>query len=238
MFYLRHHFSLRCAPAQANFYHALCFCFLYARFSNFTLEPLLLLNSSTPIYSVLTHSYPKPLLILHFLLLVLSVTSIMASRAVLLLALCVLPAMVVAIRPAKNPFSVKGRVYCDRCRAGFETSATTYIAGAEVMLQCKSRTTNEVVYTKNGKTDSSGAYTIYVDEDHADEVCNAKLVSSPHPECREVTPGRDEALVILTRYNGIASDDRYANAMGFMSQDVAAGCAEVLRQYQEFDNEN
>lgn len=112
------------------------------------------------------------------------------------------------------------------------------MAGAEVMLQCKSRTTNEVVYTKKGKTDSSGAYTIYVDEDHADEVCNAKLVSSPHPECREVTPGRDEALVILTRYNGIASDDRYANAMGFMSQDVAEGCAEVLRQYQEFDNEN
>lgn len=89
----------------------------------------LLLKSSTPICFVLTHSEPNPLLLLHFLLPVLSVTSIMASRAVLLLAMCVLPAMVVAIRPAKSPFSVKGRVYCDRCRAGFETSATTYIAG-------------------------------------------------------------------------------------------------------------
>ncbi|KAG5018982.1 hypothetical protein AAZX31_06G100900 [Glycine max] len=162
----------------------------------------------------------------------------MASRAVLLLAMCVLPAMVVAIRPAKNPFCVKGRVYCDPCRAGFETSATTYIAGAEIMLQCKSRVSNEVVYTKKGYTDSTGAYTMYVDEDHADQICSAKLVSSPHPQCKEVTPGRDEAVVILTRYNGIASDDRFANAMGFMSQEVASGCAEVLRQYEEFDNEN
>jgi len=47
--------------------------------------------------------------------------------------------------------------------------------------------------------------------------CNAKLVRSPHPECREVTRGHDEALVILTCYNGIAFDDRYVNAMGFMS---------------------
>ncbi|KAL2339878.1 hypothetical protein Fmac_007818 [Flemingia macrophylla] len=162
----------------------------------------------------------------------------MASRVALLLAMCVLPAMVVAIRPAKNPFTVQGRVYCDLCRAGFETTATTYIAGAEVMLQCKSRVSNEVVYTKKGWTDSTGTYTINVDEDHSDQVCNAKLLSSPHPRCKHATPGRDEALVILTRNNGIASDNRFANAMGFMSEDVASGCAEILKQYEEFDNEN
>ncbi|ESW08219.1 hypothetical protein PHAVU_009G028900 [Phaseolus vulgaris] len=162
----------------------------------------------------------------------------MAARVVLLLAMCVLPAMVAAIRPVNREFSVKGRVYCDRCRAGFETSATTYIAGAEVMAQCKSRTTNEVVFTQNAITDSSGTYTLHVKKDHNDEICSVKILSSPHPECTVVTPGRDEALVILTRYNGIASDDRYANAMGFMSREVAAGCAEVLKQYQEFDNEN
>lgn len=53
----------------------------------------------------------------------------MAARVGLLLVLCVLPALVAAIRPQKNPFSVEGRVYCDTCRAGFETSATTYIPG-------------------------------------------------------------------------------------------------------------
>lgn len=46
-----------------------------------------------------------------------------------LVVLCVVPAMVAAIRPNKNPFCVKGRVYCDPCRAGFETPATAYIAG-------------------------------------------------------------------------------------------------------------
>lgn len=79
---------------------------------------------------------------------------------------------------------------------------------------------------------------MYVNEDHADEVCNAKLVRSPHPQCKEPTPGRDQALVILTGYNGIASNDRFANAMGFMSQEVAPDCAQILKQYQEFDNEN
>lgn len=79
---------------------------------------------------------------------------------------------------------------------------------------------------------------MYVDEDHADQVCDVKLVSSHQHFCREATPGRDQARVILTRFNGIASNDRYANAMGFMAQEVASGCAEVLKQYQDLDDEN
>ncbi len=162
----------------------------------------------------------------------------MASRVALLLVMCVLPAMVAAIRPAKNPFVVKGRVFCDPCRAGFETSAAKYIPGAEVMVQCKDRVSNDVVYTKRAWTDSTGSYTIHVDEDHADQVCDAKLVSSSQDDCKEATPGRDQARVILTGYNGIASNDRFTNAIGFMTQEVASGCADILKQYQEFDDEN
>lgn len=51
------------------------------------------------------------------------------ARTLLLIALCVLPALVSAVRPNTKPFSVEGRVYCDTCQAGFETPATTYIAG-------------------------------------------------------------------------------------------------------------
>ncbi|KAK4268402.1 hypothetical protein QN277_025067 [Acacia crassicarpa] len=51
----------------------------------------------------------------------------MASRVALLFLLCVLPSMLAAIRLHKNPFCVQGRVYYDSCRAGFETSAITYI---------------------------------------------------------------------------------------------------------------
>ncbi|KAI4307362.1 hypothetical protein L6164_030562 [Bauhinia variegata] len=160
----------------------------------------------------------------------------MAARVALLLALCVLPAMVAAIRPEKNPFCVQGRVYCDTCRAGFETPATTYIAGAEVILECKDKTGMEVVYRKKGKTDSKGSYKIWVEEDHVDQICDAKLLSSPREDCRVASPGRDQARVILTRNNGIASDDRFANNMGFMKDETVSGCDEILRSYQEFDD--
>ncbi|XP_028771898.1 pollen-specific protein C13-like [Neltuma alba] len=162
----------------------------------------------------------------------------MATRVSFLLLLCALPALVAAIRPERNPFTVRGRVYCDTCRAGFETSATTYIAGAEVVVECKERNTLQVVYRKKGRTDSTGTYKILVDEDHADQVCDAKVVSSPQSDCNEAAPGRDQARVILTRNNGIASDDRAVNAVGFMKAEAASVCAEVLKQYEEFDNEN
>ena len=58
----------------------------------------------------------------------------MATRVALLFLACSLPAMVAAIRPERNPFRVQGRVYCDPCRAGFETSKTTYIPGASSIL--------------------------------------------------------------------------------------------------------
>lgn len=122
---------------------------------------------------------------------------------------------------------------------GFSVSFIFHCSlGAEVILQCKDRTTNDLVYSKLGRTDSSGSYTILVDEDHENQICDAKLVSSPQHDCKEATPGRDQSRVILNRYNGIATDDRFVNNMGFMTKGVASGCAEILRQYQEFDNDN
>ncbi|GKB21790.1 pollen-specific protein C13 [Tanacetum coccineum] len=58
------------------------------------------------------------------------------AKLVLLLALCVvaLPMLISASRPMSRPFRLTGRVYCDTCRAGFETSATTYIPHIELGL--------------------------------------------------------------------------------------------------------
>ncbi|KAJ7959046.1 Pollen-specific protein [Quillaja saponaria] len=160
----------------------------------------------------------------------------MASRLTLLFLLCALPALVTAIRHERNPFLVEGRVFCDTCRAGFETSASTYIPGAKVIVECKDRTTMELRYTKEGTTDSTGTYKITVNEDHEDQICDCKLLSSPDTNCKTAAPGRDQARVILTRYNGIASNNRYANAMGFMKEEALSGCTEILKQYQEFDD--
>ncbi|KAF9682548.1 hypothetical protein SADUNF_Sadunf05G0120400 [Salix dunnii] len=158
------------------------------------------------------------------------------ARVFLLLALCVLPALARAARPGRNPFVVQGSVYCDTCLAGFETSKTTYIAGAKVRLECRDRKTQDLVYSKEGTTDSTGKYSITVDEDHKDQICDCMLVSSPRKDCQSPSAGRDRARVILTNNNGLVSTTRYANSMGFMAAQPMSGCTELLRLYQEYED--
>lgn len=108
--------------------------------------------------------------------------------------------------------------------------------GAKVKVECRDRKSGEVVYKREGYTDSTGKYNILVSEDHLDQTCDAVLVKSSQPECAEMTPGRERARVILTNNNGIASNTRYANAMGFMANEAEAGCTEVMKLYQEEDD--
>ncbi|KAE8714357.1 putative phosphoglycerate mutase [Hibiscus syriacus] len=155
------------------------------------------------------------------------------AKVLLFVALCVLPALVSATRMVKNPLVVQGLVYCDRCRAGFETPKSRCIPGATVKLMCSDRKTGKVVYEKEGYTDEAGKYEIAVPEDHWDQICDALLVKSSQPDCAIMTEGRERARVILTTYNGITSNIRYANAMGFMADEPEAGCAEMMKMYQE-----
>lgn len=93
----------------------------------------------------------------------------------------------------------------------------------------------QLVYSIEGVTDSAGSYQLMVNEDHGDQMCDALLVSSPQANCATPSPGRDKARVVLTRSNGIASDTRYANAMGFMMDHPMSRCAQLLQQYQTDD---
>ncbi|KAJ8771631.1 hypothetical protein K2173_026808 [Erythroxylum novogranatense] len=162
----------------------------------------------------------------------------MARVLLFVIALCVLPVVLTAARPGRVPFRLQGRVYCDACRAGFETPKATGIAGAAVKVECRARKTMELVYSKEATTDSKGSYSVGVDEDHGDQVCDVLLVSSPRADCSTPSLGRDRARVVLTRSNGIASDDRFANAMGFMKDQPESGCTQILKQYQEYENED
>ncbi|CAN6720712.1 unnamed protein product [Malus baccata var. baccata] len=157
------------------------------------------------------------------------------AKLFLLIALCMLPALAAATRPMRIPFTVEGKVYCDTCRAGYETKAITYIAGAKVRLECRDKTSMALLYTKEGTTDSAGCYKIPVAEDHLDQFCDAVLVSSPQKDCATVSPGRERARVILTANNGIASYNRFANAMGFMRTEALSGCTQILKELQELD---
>ncbi|KAA3449623.1 hypothetical protein CXB51_010969 [Gossypium anomalum] len=158
------------------------------------------------------------------------------AKLLLFIALFVVPCLVSATRMVKNPLVVQGQVYCDHCRAGFETPKTRNMAGAKVKVVCSNRKTGDVVYEKEGHTDSTGQYKIAVSEDHLDEICDAVLVKSSQPECAEMSPGRERARVVLTNFNGISSNTRFANAMGFMANKAEAGCAEVMKVYQEEDD--
>ena len=155
------------------------------------------------------------------------------ARVVLMLALCVLlPVLISAARPMSRPFRLEGRVYCDTCRAGFETSATTYIPRAKVRVECKDKE-QKLLYSMEGTTDSTGTYHVLVNEDHGDETCDVVLVSSPMGDCMTADPGRDRARVVLTSYNGIVSDKRFANAMGFMKDEIMSGCTTLLQSLME-----
>ncbi|XP_052188344.1 protein DOWNSTREAM OF FLC-like [Diospyros lotus] len=157
----------------------------------------------------------------------------MDSRFLVLVALCVLP--VLATAADEKQYTVEGRVYCDTCRAGYETEATPGIPGAKVAIECKNRVSSEVTFRTEGVTDSKGKYAITVTGDRGDDICDAVTLSSPLSYCSEADPGRNRARVILTNSNGLVSSTRYANAMGFFRYEPMSGCAQLLKKYEETD---
>ncbi|KAJ0978725.1 hypothetical protein J5N97_014199 [Dioscorea zingiberensis] len=128
-------------------------------------------------------------------------------------------------------FTIQGRVYCDTCRAGFETSATEYIKGAKVKIECKRYPTGEVTYKGEAVTDDSGTYQLNIDNDHQDETCEVVLVESPVEGCNEIVVGRDRASIMITQNVGISSDTRYANSLGFYKETPLPACGELLRMF-------
>ncbi|KAJ1295877.1 hypothetical protein BS78_01G256700 [Paspalum vaginatum] len=167
----------------------------------------------------------------------------MASlRASLLLAvaLCALALLLATpasasrdLRPLRAGFVVRGRVWCDTCRAGFETPASTYIAGAKVRIDCRSKTTGAKTCSFEGHTDRTGTYNILVADEHEHELCESVLVSSPDRDCGKVVAGRERAPVFLTSNNGVASNVRMANALGFQKDVALPRCKQLLKMYDD-----
>ncbi|WOL08052.1 hypothetical protein Cni_G16804 [Canna indica] len=137
----------------------------------------------------------------------------------------------VGIAFASSNLVVQGRVYCDTCRAGFETSATEYMEGAKVKLQCRNYTNGAITVTEEGVTDESGTYKIEVSDDHQEETCAVMLLKSSRKDCSEVSEDRNHAPVILTHNVGIASNVRNANSLGFLKDEPLPSCGQLLMQY-------
>ncbi|TKY47643.1 DOWNSTREAM OF FLC [Spatholobus suberectus] len=155
----------------------------------------------------------------------------MAPRVLLLMALT-LYIFPLLFPIATATFHVKGSVYCDTCRAGFETNATLYIEGARVGIQCKERKTMKVVFYTEGVTDSTGTYHVEVENDYRDHICECLLVKSPLKWCSTPDSGRDRSSIVLTHYqNGMVNHLHYANAMGYLKDEPLPECKKLLKYY-------
>lgn len=107
--------------------------------------------------------------------------------------------------------------------------------GAKVRVECKDKNSMEVHFSKEATTDVTGTYQMLINEDHGDHLCDAMLVSSPRPDCARFSSGRERSRVILTSNNGIASNARFVNAMGFEADEPMSGCTQLLKQYLEYN---
>ncbi|PKA48624.1 Pollen-specific protein C13 [Apostasia shenzhenica] len=148
-----------------------------------------------------------------------------------LAAFCLLAAGIAA--GAKDvEFHVQGRVYCDNCRAGFETNITEYLPGATVRLECQSFFNDTVAHLMEGVTDADGYFRLAVPSDHEEEICYVKLIESPRADCAEVKENRERARVLLTENSGQSNSVRYANNLGFLKEQPLPVCAELLKIYK------
>ncbi|KAL0363460.1 UNVERIFIED_CONTAM: Pollen allergen Che a 1 [Sesamum calycinum] len=131
----------------------------------------------------------------------------MARLAIVLAgALCLLSLAQLA-NSHQPQFTVKGRVFCEVCRANFINKFSKPMAGAEVKLECKDEESGIVTYSvTGGVTDDKGEYSLMAEGDHEEEYCEVTLVKSSQPDCAEIpVDGLGEipaAEITLTANNG------------------------------------
>ncbi|CAN6248420.1 unnamed protein product [Urochloa humidicola] len=157
----------------------------------------------------------------------------MASLRVILPAVAAAILFYAAVAVATNApdYVIQGRVYCDTCRAGFETNVTEYIKDAKVRLECKHFGTGAIERAIDGVTDETGTYKIELKDSHEEDICEVVLVQSPRKDCAETQALRDRASVLLTRNVGICDSVRLANPLGFFKDAPLPVCGALLKQF-------
>ncbi|KAJ9188053.1 hypothetical protein P3X46_003448 [Hevea brasiliensis] len=156
-----------------------------------------------------------------------------STNSIILLAfvICLLSHRHLTHGLVQDHFNVEGQVYCDTCRVQFITKATYYIKGAKVRLECKNKETNAIAFSAEAETDHSGKYQIEVQGEHED--CRVIPISSPDSECNEISKDpflKKSDKIALTHQNGISSNTRTANPIGFLKKVILPQCSKIVRQ--------
>merc|ERR1712071_665537 len=90
-----------------------------------------------------------------------------------------------------------------------------------VKLECRDREGGNLTYSTEAATNKTGTYSIPVDGDHENEICDVALVKSSRDDCSEISHDlflKKTARISLTKNNGIATPVRLANPLGFLKK--------------------
>jgi hypothetical protein len=102
---------------------------------------------------------------------------------------------------------------------------------AKVRLECRKRDENgDLTYSIDGVTNKNGIYRLPVEGDHEEEICEVKTIKSTRSDCNDPMAGYEKARITLTNKNGLSSDARYANSLGFMKKEALPNCIDVLNE--------
>ena len=100
-------------------------------------------------------------------------------------------------------------------------------------LECRHIEGGEPDYSAEGVTDASGTYSIKVEGDHEEDLCDISLIESTDPDCSEINQDSflaRTARVSLAKDSGISSPVRLTNPLGFMAKKRAPECDEVMEE--------
>ncbi|QCD76850.1 Pollen allergen Ole e 1 family [Vigna unguiculata] len=158
----------------------------------------------------------------------------MAKSSVIVLASALCFLSFLGSTCAKDRFFVEGVVYCDTCRVQFLTKMSEFLEGAAVRVMCSQvDNAKNVTFNKETTTNAIGAYKMEVDGDHEEDTCEVILVKSPRADCNEVDKEahlQQAARISITKNNGIVSNIRQANPLGFLKKDRLPGCVELFKE--------
>lgn len=98
-------------------------------------------------------------------------------------------------------------------------------------MECHNRTSGALTLSAEAVTDKSGEYTLAVEGDHEEEICELRVVESSDPECSTLLEGAvHNARVALTNKNGVVQAVRFANPLAFTKKVSLANCPQVLME--------
>lgn len=84
-----------------------------------------------------------------------------------------------------------------------------------------------MTFSIEGVTSKNGSYSLHVEGDHEEEICDVKAIQSSRPDCSERIENYG-TIVALTKNCGVSSIVRYANPLGFMKKKPLPNCIQVL----------